>query len=70
MSNTNQNQTEQITAPSGRIYRVRVVPVGINFGCIGQVLARNGRVVAETGCYPCGTTSAALAMARALAKTL
>jgi hypothetical protein len=40
-----------ITTKSGRIVRIRVQPVGINHGFWSDLVARNGRVVAEIGCY-------------------
>ena len=40
------------TTPEGKTYTIRTKEVGICFGVIGQVVARNGRVMAETKVYP------------------
>ena len=54
----------RIETKSGRILRVRAVPVGIRFGCAGQVVAANGRVIHETETYPSEAREAAEAAAR------
>jgi len=61
---------ETITGKSGVTYRLRAVNSGQSYVYIGQVLALNGRIVAETEPCPHGFASAALAKAKALAETL
>lgn len=46
-----------IITKSGRTLRIRVQPVGSNHGVWADLVARNGRVVCEIGCY--GTREAA-----------
>ena len=55
------------TTKSGKIVLIRVRNVGINFGCVGQIVARNGRVIAESQTRPRGATALAEADALALA---
>jgi len=49
--------------------RIRCRTVGQNFGTVGQIVARNGRVVAETRTFPYGFTGPATDAARSLAAT-
>lgn len=49
------------------IVTLRTRTVGQNFGTCGQIVARNGRVLAESDTYPLGFTAAALAEVRDLA---
>ena len=46
-----------ITTKTGRTLRIRIQPVGNNHGVWADLVARNGRVVSEVGCY--GTREAA-----------
>ncbi len=39
---------------NGKTVSVRVRPVGQAFGVVGEVVARNGRVIATTKTYPHG----------------
>lgn len=50
-----------------RIVTIRTRTVGQSFGTIGQVVARNGRVLAETDTKPYGFHEAAEQAARDLA---
>ena len=61
---------EAVKTASGRTLKLRVRTVGQSFGCVGQVVARNGRVVAESETCPFGFTEDALDKARALAEVL
>lgn len=47
--------------------RIRVRGVGQSFGCVGQLVARNGRVIEETDMKPHGMTAAARDAALAIA---
>jgi 2-polyprenyl-3-methyl-5-hydroxy-6-metoxy-1,4-benzoquinol methylase len=49
--------TTTITSKSGRSLRIRVMRVGCNHGFWSELIARNGRLVAEVGAY--GTREAA-----------
>jgi hypothetical protein len=40
-----------ITTKSGRILRIVVSPIGVNHGYWADLIARNGRLVAEVGCF-------------------
>lgn len=53
-----------MTISSPRIVRVRVRPVGINFGFSGEIVARNGRVITSTGAV--GSQSGARVLAEDL----
>ena len=66
----NTKDNSLVTSNSGRVLKLRVVNVGQSFGCVGQVVARNGRVVAESETCPHGLTEVALNKARALAEVL
>ena len=66
----NTKDVKLVTSQSGRILKLRVRSVGQSFGCVGQVVARNGRVVAESETCPFGFTKDALDKARALAEVL
>ena len=59
-----------ITTKSGKVVIVRVVNVGVNFGCVGQLVSRNGRVLGEGQTRPRGATALAEADAVRLAETL
>lgn len=59
-----------ITTKSGKIATIRVRSVGVNFGCVGQVVARNGRVLGESQTRPRGATALAEADAIRLAATI
>jgi hypothetical protein len=41
-----------ITTKSGKVATIRVRNVGVNFGCVGQIVARNGRVLGESQTRP------------------
>lgn len=62
--------TDTIATPSGRKLRLRTRTVDQCFAMIGQVVARNGRVVAETDVVPYGFYDSALRQARELAEKL
>jgi hypothetical protein len=49
--------TNTITSKSGRTLRIRVMRVGVNHGFWSELIALNGRVVADVGTY--GTREAA-----------
>ncbi len=55
------------TTKSGKQVTLRVRSVGTNFGVVGQVVARNGRVLGEGDTRPVGCASAAMCDAAALA---
>mgnify|MGYP001186254728 CR=1 FL=1 len=59
-----------ITTKSGKVVIVRVRNVGVNFGCEGQLVSRNGRVLASGQTRPRGATTLAEADASRLAETL
>lgn len=50
-----------------KIVGVRVRTVGLSFGCVGQLVSGNNRVLAECDVRPHGCTAAASADAIALA---
>jgi hypothetical protein len=50
--------TTTIKSPAGKSYRLRVIRVGTNFGCVCQVLA-GSRVVHSTDTFPRGSEQAA-----------
>jgi hypothetical protein len=62
--------TTTTTTKSGKTVRIRVRPVGQAFGCCGEVVARNGRVLASTDVLPLGFTAAAIDAAMRLAKEI
>jgi len=62
--------TSLVTSASGRVLKIRVVSSGQGFASVGQVIARNGVIIAESEPCPCDMTTAALAKARALAEAL
>jgi len=62
----NTKDVEVMTTASGRTVKIRVKNVGEAFGCIGQVIGENGRVIAETEAVPFGFTGAAIDGARLL----
>lgn len=65
------NATQDARTADGRTVRLRTVTVGQAFGTICQVVARNGRVVAETNPpRPHGAIEAALADGRDMAARL
>jgi len=66
----NTKDVEAVKTASGRVLKLRVRNVGQSYGCVGQVVAGNGRVIAETEPCPLGFTEAALNKARALAEVL
>jgi len=41
----------KITTKTGRTLRIRVTTVGTNHGYWADLVARNGRLVEEVGCY-------------------
>ena len=55
---------------SGRVVTVRSRKVGVNFGLVGQVVARNGRVLAETEVFPLGCEHIAVDRAVELASRI
>lgn len=56
---------------SGKTVTIRSRKVGVNFGVVGQVVARNGRVLAETDdVFPLGCEQTAVDRATALASRL
>jgi len=59
-----------ITTKSGKVVIVRVRNAGVNFGCEGQLVSRNGRVLASGQTRPRGATTLAEADAIRLAETL
>ena len=58
----------KMTTGSGQAVTIRVRSVGQSFGCVGEVVARNGRVLATTALKPYGFTQAAHDAAVALAE--
>lgn len=60
--------TTKIVAGNGKTVGVRVRSVGQRFGCVGEVVARNGRVIATTDTKPHGFTAVAYASAVELAR--
>jgi hypothetical protein len=56
------------TTADGRTVTLRTRNVGESFGIVGQVVAGNGRVLAETETKPYGFTASALDAARTLAE--
>lgn len=60
--------TTKIVTGNGKTVGVRVRPIGQGFGCIGEVVAGNGRVIATTDTKPHGFTSVAYASAVELAR--
>lgn len=67
---TQSKALETITTPTGRVLRVRTRTVGCRFATIGQLVARNGRVVAETRQLPYGFDAVAKQAAIQIAKAL
>jgi hypothetical protein len=49
---------------------IRTRTVGQSFGCEGQLVTRNGRVIASTDTYPLGMTNRAYEAAESLAAKL
>ena len=45
--------------PATKVATIRVREVGQRFGCLGEVVASNHRVVAQTRIYPYGSRSLA-----------
>lgn len=62
--------TEAKSKHTGKTYRIRTRNVGQSFGCIGEVVARNGRVVASGPTRPHGMDHAAMDDARRLAEEI
>ena len=54
----------------GRTVTIRVRPVGQAFGCCGEVVSRNGRVLATTDTMPYGFTQSAIDAAVELAERI
>lgn len=61
---------EKAKTKSGVEYRLRTRNVGTHFGTVGQVVARNGRVVRETEVVPYKFDQAALGRARAIVEEM
>lgn len=60
--------TETVTTSTGKTLRVRVAPVGTNHGSVGQLVARNGRVVWEGDVFASGSQRCAEQAREAAAK--
>jgi hypothetical protein len=65
-NNTITTTDTYIARKSGKRVRIRVRPVGINFGWVGELVARNGRIVDETDVrgFAAAAHDAALALTR------
>jgi hypothetical protein len=67
----NVEDAEYIIAPNGKKYRMGVMPIGDNFGQVGVLVAKNGRVVAVTDdVYPMGNFKPSMEEYQKLAESI